>query len=196
MKFDWKNELAVISAIKSGGLQRDRAIAFCYNESGVYERFVSYIQKNKGNKQDAEDVFHEALVILDNSIRNNKFKGESSLRTYFFSICKLTWMNKLRKKKRIKLVDGDEILDQEVQLNPEVLFITEERKELISSLLSQLGEKCALILKLWQLSYSMEEIAKITHASSALIARKAKYRCMKSLLKIIDDQHTLKKLIR
>ena len=196
MKFDWNKESEIISAIKSGGRERDRAISFLYSHSGVFQSFTHYISQNKGNLQDAEDIFQDAVIVFDRSIRSNKYRGTSSLKAYFFSICKLSWMNRLRKNKKIHLVADHSKFDRNDTDSPESLFVNDERKQMLTAIVDQLGEKCAKIIKLWQLSYSMEEIAKKTGASSALIARKSKYRCMKSLLKLIDNRSDLIKRIR
>ena len=122
MKFDWNRESEIIDAIKSGGKTRDLAIVFLYNDAGTFNKLKYFVRQNNGNLQDAEDVFQEGLIIFDRNIRQDKYKGTDSLGAYFYAICKLTWKNKLRKKRRTQLVDDIEKFDEELAENPESIF--------------------------------------------------------------------------
>ena len=104
MKAGFENDEDIIKAIKSGGAKRQRAIRFLYNTNqDLLQKVVSYVKNNSGNEQDGQDMFHEGIIVLDRNIRNDKFRGESSLGGYLYSICRLLWMNQIRKNIKVDL---------------------------------------------------------------------------------------------
>src|SRR5579872_5820157 len=64
-----------------------------------------HIRNNGGNRQDAEDIFQEALIILCRKVRETDFVLTAQLSTYLFRVCHLLWKDELRKKKHV--VHGD-----------------------------------------------------------------------------------------
>lgn len=74
---------------------------------GFYKDHIRYIQgyilKNSGNAEDVEDVFQDALVILYQKLRAGLVEKKSSVKTYFYSICKNLWRNRLRKKRELTI---------------------------------------------------------------------------------------------
>ena len=196
MKAGFKNDEEIIKAIKSGGTSRQRAIRFLYKTNGdLMNKVVQYVRKNSGNEQDGQDMFHEGIIVLDRNIRNDKIRGESSLSGYLYSICRLLWMNQIRKNVKVDLRDDPITMDQPEHNNPEVQQMADEKKNLLAKVLDQLGERCKKILELWKLSYSMQEIADKMGFSSAAMATKNKYKCHKSLMNYLKEHpHLLEQL--
>lgn len=177
----------LITAIKAGGTQRQRAIRYIYNNKGFSQKIIQFVKNNSGNLQDGQDAFHEGIIVLDRNIRQDKFRGESALSSYLYSICRFHWMNQIRKKAKVDYTEDQQRLDEVEIENPENMMMGDERKTMLEKILSQLGERCQKILHLWKLSYSMEEIAEKLGFSSAAMARKNKYRCHKSLMKYLEE---------
>ena len=196
MNSDTKPEVLLLKAIKSGGHYREEALARIYRNPSLKLKVVRHVQKWGGNIQDGEDMFQEAIIVLDRNVRENKFREESSIDAYLFSIGKFLWKNRMRKTKKTVHTDEDYLVDKTVMDDPEVELISQERKEILLKLMSQLGDRCQEVLKLWQLSYSMNEIAEIVGLSSDTMARKTKYRCMQKLLELVDEQTGLKELLK
>lgn len=178
----------LVAAIKKGGPGRQEAIRYVYNKADLRRKVIHFVRNNQGNEEDGNDMFHEGIIVLDRNIREDKFRAESSLEGYLYSICRFLWQNQRRKKARVDLKEDPSQLDQVEATTPEIQLLTEEKKSLLRRALEQLGERCKRILELWQLSYSMEEIAAEMEFSSAQMARKNKYRCQQSLLKFLQDQ--------
>ena len=138
----------------------------------------------------------EGIIVLDRNIRQDKYKEESSVQGYLYSICRFLWMNQIRKNSKVSLTDDTMQMDQTEHSTPEVQLFEEEQKNLLRNLIGNLGDRCRKILELWKLSYSMEEIANELGFSSAAMARKNKYRCHKSLLEIIKENPQLVNSLR
>lgn len=189
MKSIAENEL--ISAINAGGTQRQRALRQIYKDQALKGKVVRYVQNNSGNFQDGQDIYQEGIIVLDRNIREDKFRGETSLQGYLYSICRFLWMNQIRKKAKVDLTDDHTKMDDVETHTPEISMIDDERKSVLQKVVSQLGERCQKILELWKLSYSMDEIAQKLGFSSAAMARKNKYRCHKSLLGFLEKNPDL-----
>lgn len=182
-----ETDAELVHMIRTGGNAREKALKIIYTHSKIKEKLASMILFNNGNTQDGEDMYQEAIIVMDRNIRDGNFRTEGSLESYLFSIGKFLWMNQLRKK---KLVLKEKFYDHELigqGIEPDHLMINEQRKYLLEDLLSKLGRRCQEILALWQLSYSMEEIAGQLGLHDASTARKAKYDCQQQLIKLVHQ---------
>jgi RNA polymerase sigma factor (sigma-70 family) len=186
-----KNDTQLVSAIKNGGRLRELALRELYMRQGLRKKVCGYISQHGGNWQDGEDMFQEGIIVLDRNIRQGKFREESALESYLFSICKFLWKNQQRKNYRVDLSDNNATLDKKVTSNPEISMISAERQSMLQTLISKLGEKCRKVLTYWQLSYSMKEIAELSGLSSEGMARKTKYQCLKKLIDHIGANNEL-----
>jgi RNA polymerase sigma factor (sigma-70 family) len=193
---DVEQEKNLVAMIQKGGRQREQALSKIYLDSGIKQKLTSMISKNHGNTQDGEDLYQEAVIVLDRNIRDGVFKLEGSLTSYLYSIGKYLWMNHLRKK---SLTLKENFSDHEMistALQPDNIMIDDQRKSYLKATLGKLGKRCQGILELWQLSYSMEEIAVKMGLHDASIARKAKYDCQQQLIKLVNEnpltKHELK----
>jgi RNA polymerase sigma factor (sigma-70 family) len=186
----------LIAAIRSGGSERQRAIRVIYDWRNSRDKVIAFVKRNSGNEADGQDVYQEGIIALDRNIREGKFREDSSLSLYLFATCRFVWMNQLRKNQRVDLKENAVDMDASSGETPEYTFINHERKAILKQLLGKLGEKCQKILELWQLSYSMTEIATAMNLSSEKMARKSKYRCQQSLMEIIKSEPRWQELLR
>ena len=196
MKVTTFSESQLVEAIQQGGAGRQTAIRHIYNDRQLCQKIIQFVMNNRSNESDGQDMFHEGIIVLDRNIREGKFRGESSLQGYLYSICRFLWMNQIRKNVRVNLTDDTRMLDDVSEDNPEVTLFSEEKKQLLDQMVRQLGERCRQILELWKLSYSMEEIAEQLDFSSAAMARKAKYRCHQSLLELLRDHPQITEMLK
>lgn len=181
---NWNDE-ELVNKIKAGGPSREKALHQIYINGTVKGKLTSLITNNSGNTHDAEDIYQEAIIVLDRNIREGHYRLEGNLTSYLYSTGKFLWMNYLRKK-RLTLKENfhdSDLISTSVQ--PDKIYMSEEKKKYLQSLLSKLGPRCQNILELWQLSYSMDEIAQKLNIGDASIARKAKYDCQQQLIKLI-----------
>ncbi len=175
----------IISHIQSGGLARERALKYLFNNKTLRHQIYEVIKTNKGSLQDGEDMFQEGIIVLDSNIRQGHFRSEGKITSYLISICKLLWMNQLRKNKRTLLQHDPLAFESAVTENALNTLIDEELGIAFDRLLSGLGERCKRILELWKLNYSMEEITEMLGLSSAGFARKLKHQCYQKLLEAV-----------
>ncbi len=160
----------------------------------VYKTWFSSIEslvlRNNGGTEDAEDVFQDALVVLYKKIVFEDFTLTSALKTYFYSICKNLWMQRLYKKGKLtgfnnmpEQTDGTEETD-----------LTEEKFALYKKHFLQLSDDCKKILTLFLKKVSLKAIAGIMQHSSPDYTKTRKYLCQKELKKRIVNDPEYKRL--
>lgn len=164
-------------------------------QNALWKKTVSgYVLQHGGNTEDVEDVFQEAVIAFERAVRKEIFKGESSLITFFVSIAKRKWWSIIKRRKPTEEIAPHHV-EQEVE-SAEDYALKEEKKHFLAQALSRIGERCKKILQLYQLDYSMEEIAAATGISSADMAKKEAYRCRVRLRQFFDDNPGWKNLIK
>lgn len=183
----------IAAGIKAGGLSREKALYHIFTQQGWKGLVVTFIRQNGGNEQDGEDMAQNALIILDRNVRQNKFKGESSLKTYFLSIARFQWYKELRSRRPTAEVQPEHY--EELAGNVEDSYISKEKKQYFAKALEKIGLRCKKILMLQQLEHTLEEIARQVELSSAAMAKKEAYRCRMRFRKFLDENPGWKSLI-
>ncbi len=143
------------------------------------------VKSRGGSKEDALDVFQEALIILCKKVWDTDFKLTAKLDTYLYGVSYYIWKNRAEKESKWTKTDTE----------PNVVFIDEmadvlekEAKiKMVESVLQNLGEPC---LKLLQFFYykglSMKEIAGKLGYKSLNVAKTQKYKCIERARKQIE----------
>lgn len=183
----------IIDGILKGGLSEEQQLRRLYKEN--LASIKAFILTNNGNEADANDVFQDALVVLYRQIKQKKFRGESSIKTYLYAICKNLWYQKLKREKRA--MEIYEQVPQQILEDPYLRLQKDERLKFIFEILDELGESCKkMLLKALYYQFSMEEIAEQMEFKNAQNARNKKYKCLKSLQNLIANKPEIKNLIQ
>ncbi|MBK7937420.1 MAG: sigma-70 family RNA polymerase sigma factor [Lewinellaceae bacterium] len=175
----------LLSAIRSGGQARENALRYLYLLPGLRETVARFVLDNGGNRSDAQDVFQEAFVLLDRNLREGRFEGKSALTTYFVAIAKWRWVTLRRQQGRYTEISPAQY-DGAVE-SPEAETLRAEHRELLAGAMGQIGERCRELLRLYQLDYSMEEIAGKMGYSGADTAKKEAFRCRMRLREVLEN---------
>ena len=87
------------------------------------------------------------------------------------------------------LIEDETIAEYQPNIaeDPNKKYLNKEQRTVLKKVTSSLDKACRKVLKLWKLSYTMIEIAEKCGLSSDTYARKKKYRCMKKLMRQIED---------
>jgi RNA polymerase sigma factor (sigma-70 family) len=159
--------------------------AFRYIYSMYFGMVSCFVQKNKGNEEDAKDVFQDALVVVYEKTLRSDFSLQCSLKTFLYSVCRNIWLKKLsRSTSTAHLTDVEEY----VSIEEESSENTEEQEEKVHAALQQLGDKCRQILTLFfYYKKRMEEIATELSYANADTVKNQKYKCMQQLKRIMTN---------
>jgi RNA polymerase sigma factor (sigma-70 family) len=138
---------------------------------------------NSGSRQDAEDTIQEVIVTFIDIIRNGKFRGESSVKTFLISLTRNLWLNNLRKKERSNARDVVFEKQREHVEQSMLEHINErEKKKQILLLLEQAGEMCKKILLLFYFQeLSMKEMVDHLPYENEQVIRNKKSKCLQKL---------------
>jgi RNA polymerase sigma factor (sigma-70 family) len=181
---DWSDD-ALVQAIRQGGSERDAALKHLYLRPGLREAVYRHVLDRGGSRDDAQDVFQESLVLFDRNLREGRFEGRSALATYFVAIAKWRWLTVRRQQGRYTAFEPVHF-DGEVE-SPEHETLRTEQREMLDAALGQLGGRCQELLRLYQLEYSMKEIAEKMAYESTDVAKKEAYRCRLRLRELLEN---------
>lgn len=144
---------------------------------------LKYLQKNL-DKDDAEEVLHDTYIAFIEGLRS--FRGQSTLKTYLYSIGKRKAIDKLRRKKAKKILFSY-LPDSFVDSIAKVFLKDEVDKKLlayrIGKILDNLPHDYALILRLkYKEDYSVVQIAERINVSFKT-AESLLYRARRAFIK-------------
>ncbi len=177
------NEHKIIDYLKSD--RQEKAFSRLYK---FYPKVEKHILINSGSKEEALDIFQDALVILYRKATSEKDFGTSkspvNIDGFLINTCKLLWSNELRKKK-VRSGDDSGLGGLEFQDEIEEKIEKENKFKQLESIIKGLGKKCRSILELFYYkSYSMENIAKKFGYKTVKSAKVQKYKCMEHARKL------------
>lgn len=183
------SEQEIISAIKSKEAVNS-ALRYLYDS--YYRYLERYVLQNSGNEDDAADMIQEAFLIFIRLIEENKFRQESSIKSYLYSIIKNLWITELRKRKsmakRNELYDIDKKED-----TPDIshAIMKNESHKIIMDIFAEIGQKCKNILyRFYYEELSMKEIMVLEDFSNEQVLRNKKHKCLKGLIEKIQSDPT------
>lgn len=166
---------------------KKNCIDFIYRE--YFPMVRSIVVPQNGTLEDAEDIFHDGLIVIYNRLKNKKVMLNSSLKTYFFSVCKNIWMRRLERKYR--LLYGTDSCVGETKESYSLEGKEEEDAEkyrLFKKHFNEMPEFCRVLLTHYIRKTPLQEIAQIMNYKDAEYVKARKYYCKNQLRKkILSD---------
>ncbi|NOR27946.1 MAG: sigma-70 family RNA polymerase sigma factor [Lutibacter sp.] len=168
--------------------------------SEIYLKFshkiISYVKKNNGNSDDAQDIIQETLVTIYHQAKEKNFVLTCPFDAYFYLLCKRRWLNELKKRgnNRVTILEDDTSITEEQEQQVEETEIFEQQHQLFELKFKELGAKCQELLKTTFKIKSMEKVAEILGVTYGY-ARKKKSQCMGKLTQLVKNSsefHQLK----
>jgi RNA polymerase sigma factor (sigma-70 family) len=185
------SETELIGALIGADPERRRlALRSLFDDPGLRQSTINHVRRHGGSRQDAEDVFQEAVIIFDRKLRLGAFRGEGTAEAFFMGIVRWYWFDEQQRAVKTTLALQKSIAELPPQGDPELEYLLAERREQLGQLLDQLSEKCRNLLKMYQLSYSMEEIAGLMGFANSGVAKKEASLCRKRLRAVFNKNPT------
>jgi RNA polymerase sigma factor (sigma-70 family) len=174
----------LISDICGGNQQkRDTALHYFVSNPALRHWASRYVSEKGGSPDDVKDVFIESLAIFDRDIREGKFRGESSLQTFFHAIFKWKWTS--FRRKFYKTLPANMPAPEKEKESPEFDFLKEEQQSLMNAAIARLDERCQQLLQLYKLDYSMKELVEELGITNVNMAKKQAAKCREKLRDIL-----------
>jgi RNA polymerase sigma factor (sigma-70 family) len=185
----YSDEELVNALVHKAGM--NQAIRYIY--TSYFEDLSSLIIHNSGTRQDAEDTIQEVIVTFIDIVRNGKFRGESSIKTFLISLTRNVWLNSLRKKERSSARDVIfEKQREQVEDNMLDHMAAQEKKKQVLLLLEQAGEMCKKILLLFYFQeMSMKEMVAHLPYDNEQVIRNKKSKCLQKLSEQLKNNPAL-----
>lgn len=177
----------------------DTSLKFLYRSH--YEYLGRYVVNNNGNWDDAQDIFQEVMIAFTNLVRAGKFRGESSIKTFLYSLNKNIWLNELKKRSRAEVREMKfEKATDKTEHGISAAMEAREANAGLMKVMDELGETCKKILLLYYYeNQSMKEILTSLNYENEQVVRNKKYKCLKQLEELLAENkslyHQLKNLL-
>ncbi|GAB5526933.1 MAG: hypothetical protein Roseis2KO_48050 [Roseivirga sp.] len=154
----------------------------------IYEKCFpqvrSFVTRNNGTEQDAEDIFQKSLLQIAVRYRKEKFEIRGDFEGYLFTVCKNLWRRELNKSKN--RVTNEPLLNLYSEEQDNALALMEQKRfELFNEKLNLISENCRKVLTLYFAKVSYAEIVKAIGYNSETVARQRVFKCKKSLTDLI-----------
>lgn len=177
----------------------DLSLKYLYRSH--YEFLGRYVVNNNGSWDDAQDIFQEVMVAFVNLVSAGKFRGESSIKTFLYSLNKNIWLNELKKRGRTQVREMKyETASEKTEHGVSAALEAREANASLMKVMEELGETCKKILLLYYYeNQSMKEILTSLNYENEQVVRNKKYKCLKRLEELLTENkslyHQLKNLL-
>ena len=159
----------ILELFKNG--KRSKAFKELYK---LYPRIEKLILSKGGTKADANDVFQEALIILNRNLEKSDFTLTSSFYTYLYSVSRFVWKDMQNQFSKQELHN---LSIDEVSIFHNVL--EEQKYQFAEKAFRELGERCQeLLQRFYFKKMSFKAIAEVMQFKSEKIAKNQKYKCL------------------
>lgn len=145
-----------------------------------FYKVKSFVLKNRGQQQDAEDVFQKALMQLAVRYKKEQFIIKTSFEAYLFTVCKNLWRRELNKSK-VKVTNDGFLEPKDDNVDIALALLEQKRWELFTESLELISENCKQILKLFFAKTPYAEIMKRFNYNSETVVRQRVFKCKNSL---------------
>jgi len=189
-----EQEKKIIRSIQTGA----NSIALQYLYDVSLKKVRLYIFKNNGSKEDANDIFQDAVIVLFNQIRLDKFNENHSIDAFIYAVARNLWIDKVRRDKKFTSFDSNsDYLNRSSDTDHLEYLIQKEKSSAMQQVFNLLDEKCQKILQfvIYE-KRTMKEIKELMGYSSDDVAKTNHYRCKQYLSKLVKSNTRLVDLLK
>jgi RNA polymerase sigma factor (sigma-70 family) len=164
----------------------------------VYETYYpiieGYITHNQGSREQARDIFQDAMIIVYRRIRSNDLELSCKFGTYLYAICKNIWTQERKKYLlRAQKLRQQALLIQDPGPADDPL-LQNHLTNLFNKHFEDLSKDCQKILSMYFNNFSVEDIRAAMNYKDLHHTADRKYRCKKSLINRIVNDPLFKRL--
>ncbi len=158
-----------------------------------FPKVLKFVLNNKGQKEDAEDVFQKVLLQFSARMKVKEFTISSTFEGYIFTACKNLWRRELNKNKKRVTTDKDlEPIYDATEMS--VSILEQERWEIYKEKFELLSDNCKEVLKMFFEKTAYSTIVKLLGYSSETVARQRVFKCKAKLTEMIKSDSRYKGL--
>ncbi|MEM7185083.1 MAG: sigma-70 family RNA polymerase sigma factor [Bacteroidota bacterium] len=150
-----------------------------YTES--FPVVLRYVRSHDGSSKDAEDIFHNALVLLFVKLKDQKLQIQS-FESYLFTICRNMWRRQ-SKKKWVTNEDTRTLVSESADMA--AFYVEQNQWDLYQEKLKELTANCKQILEMTFKKISYKQIVEAFGYASETVARQRVFKCKSRLIQLI-----------
>lgn len=170
------------------GIRNHDSSILRYVYEAYYPQIEGYIIHNQGSREQARDIFQDAMIIVYRRIKAGELKLSCKFGTYLYAICKNIWMQERKKylQRKEKLRHHQfEVHDPGPANDP---LLQKHLNKLFNKHFADLSKDCQKILSMYFNNFSVEDIRAAMNYKDLHHTADRKYRCKKSLInRIVND---------
>jgi RNA polymerase sigma factor (sigma-70 family) len=177
--------------------RKSRCIEHMYKE--FFPIIRHHLLHNSGNQQDMEDLFQDTILVLYKQTMAEPFVLECSLKTYFISIGKNLWMQRLDRKYKLLYQADCEVHESWEPYSMEDMVLQDEHLELqrlFYKHLMLMPSECRQLLQLYCLKIPYREIARLMKYKDEVYVKTRKYSCKKMLRRRIMNDPECQQILK
>ena len=166
----------------------------------IYDKYFKSIKNlvtgYGGTEEDAWDVFQDGIIVVYEQIKNGKLELRHTFLTYFYTICKYSWLKVLRErdKKYYEQIEKNRELEHlslsEYGVELDEVIEKEKRVKLYQLNFKKLSEECQKMLKLVAKGFTIEQITNEFNYKSNGFSYKKRRICKERLIRMIKEDET------
>jgi len=159
-----------------------------------YPIIEGYIVHNQGSRDQARDIFQEAMIVVYNKVKLGQLELTCKFGTYLYAICKKMWIQERKKY----LLRNEKLKQQAMMVQDpgpaDDPLLQNHLNHLFNKHFGDLSTDCQKILSMYFNNFSVEDIRTAMNYKNLHHTADRKYRCKKSLVKRIVNDPLFKRL--
>ena len=159
-----------------------------------YPIIEAYITNNQGSREQARDIFQDAMIIIYNRISSDELELSCKFGTYLYAVCKNIWMQERKKF----LQRAEKLRHQPLEVHDpgpaDDPLLQNHLTDLFNKHFENLSKDCQKILSMYFNNFSVEDIRAAMNYKDLHHTADRKYRCKKSLINRIVNDPLFKRL--
>ena len=159
-----------------------------------YPIIEGYITHNQGSREQARDIFQDAMIIVYKRIKSDELELSCKFGTYLYAICKNIWMQERKKY----LQRAEKLRQQPLEVHDpgpaDDPLLQKHLTDLFNKHFDALSKDCQKILSMYFNNFSVEDIRAAMNYKDLHHTADRKYRCKKSLINRIVNDPLFKRL--
>ena len=168
-------------------------------ENKLYEQYFYFIKdatfKHKISEDEAASLYTDTILAFIENVKNKRFEGKSSLKTYLYQIFSNKCVDFIRKTATNKMsVHETQPMQDWILAMPDDAkntlqkLISEHEINILKEKLKLLGEKCQQMLMAWGEDYPDSKIAEELGYQTSNVAKVSRLRCLDKLKELYRNQ--------
>ena len=159
--------------------------------SKIYPKISFYVQSNKGESDDALDVFHDALMYIIVTQKERKTTIQS-FEAYLFVICKNIWKKTLRNR----VIKTDIVTLEDKETNLSAFILEQQCFDFYVAKFNLLSENCKDILSSYFNGSTYEDLLIEYSYATINTVRQRVFKCRTKLTELIKGDQEFQKILK